>query len=603
MVYTFKNMAKSYFALILLIFSISFPLKAMKNEEKLFSGIHYKEIFNQQDVLSMCPNILKKEGHEKFEFTPEQKGVMTKVKGFINWLTCGCLQLRREKKLGKQLKKYNNNKINIDDKASSEILDKALVENYQGKKTYAMKRALVKTLLSCGIKLSTFAIVWRIDPGMLGKGIMAPKLFQIIQKSAKKFYKAGWSIFISPLADQLEEHEKNYAKRKRFLSEALQKKIEGQFCVARKSDHAIESVEDFANIALNLPLKSKKLKPLSESEKEVNELLEGYDRETAEIIKLKLFNHYNRFSNKAGPLESPKSVLFLIGPPAVGKTHTIQELADLMGAKLIKLTDLENVQSIIGSEKKPGSFLSAICDLGTPTPRNAIILIDEIDHVVNKENSSSLKLFLPLLDPATKYFKSPYLKTKIDISHFCFVLCGNSALKNEALKSRVTKINYKDLKKVVQKKIIYKMLSKKIKENIPLMNEIDKLIEASNCKGVRKLKEVIIDKVNMHLMAIKDPLRIKILNEMFFKNVKEENLLLKEIDYLAKSEDCEGLKKIQEALNKEADKFLIEKSVREEVNKFVKIDDFEGLHEFKKTVNSKLENLKKEQPKEDKKNQ
>ena len=528
MEYLLKNI-KLYITLIIAGFFIQ--ITAMSSTNNTYKRMNYKEIFNQKNILSKCPRILEKEGHETCKFAPEEPTIKTKLKNIINILICGCFQKYKNTKIQKKLIKYNNkldkspeteNKtttqenneddciddciVEIDqidiDSEETKILNKALATDYQTKRTWAMKRALVEPLALSVLSVTAAILCCCLVPGDTGKSIGGNVLVHTLKSNIKKFGKASYSIFISPIADPLEKYEKIYAKRKRFLDRELQETIEEQLNIARKNNLAIPAVTQFIRIALNLPLKSKLLAPLTHCKykEEVDDLLCGYDDEIAEIIKRNFFNHYKRYSSKARPSETPKTVLNFQGPTGIGKTYITEKIAHFMGATLIKLTPIETPQSIIGTEQTPGSFLESICK--PDIPRNAIITIDAVDLIVNK-NNLSLQLFSPFLKPNAKYFYSPYLKANIDISHFCFVLCGNNEIENETLQSHPTTIQFKTIKKKKKKDIIYTMISEKVKDNIELMLEIDDLID--DLEDMHKLQKTVTEKVNQFLMGIQDP--------------------------------------------------------------------------------------------------
>lgn len=492
------------------------------DEKNLYAGMDYKKIYNQNNVLFQYPTVLEKEGLEPVKCLEKQEVTQNSTwKKIGHKLTCNFFkkppydQSKKDDDFNKNEKMstlLNESEIVVDEKTSDD-LDQALVKDYQTKKASAMKRSLVQPLFSLIVDGSSFGAGSILLPSGFGSGFSSFVLLNVVADNIKTFSKAFYSIYVSPLGDPLEPYEILYAKRKRFLSSALQEIIENKFGVARKSEQSMDQVLDFLSIALNLPLKSKKLTKLTSSAEKVKELFSGYSENVAKDLMLKFFSHSIRYSSKYSAHKDPKSVVYLQGPPGVGKTYITEQLAKFMDAPLIKLTALENIESVIGTENSTGSLLQAIAR--PEVYRNAIILIDEIDHVVNKENSS-LQLFLPLLEPDTKYFYSPYLKTYIDISHFCFVLAGNSELKNEALKSRCTTIVIDDISPKKKTDIINTMVTKKESKNNDLMNGIKKLIENDKEKGVRKLRATVNDLINQYRLEEKIEIEIK-------ENENEEN--------------------------------------------------------------------------------
>jgi len=380
---------------------------------------------------------------------------------------------------------------------ASKALDKALIEDFWDKKQAAMKKTLgdpaFSTAVQAGSTISLFIASSLIFKNDLAKAFGLGGLSWTISHAIQRFSRAFYSINISPLSDDLEEYEQDYAKRKRFLSETLQKKIEKNFSIARKNPHVMKNTLDFSEIALRLPLKSKRLKSPVDCTEEIDEIL-GYNTKKAKKIISAFYNHYKRFSRKAVPLESPKTILYLQGPPGVGKTYITRYISKIMGTKAIELRVGEDVGSIIGKQGEPGSFLDSITKDGAT--RNAIIFIDELEKIVNKKNSS-LDFFLPLLNPDEPTFYSPYLKADIDISHFCFITAGNDPIENEALKSRMTTVILEKLNKETKKKVVDNILLRELGENPDrsLVKEIEWITEQDKKPGVRLLRRDVYNRI------------------------------------------------------------------------------------------------------------
>jgi len=522
MIFQSTNKLKMSFLFALLVFLTPFSVKAMNGgfEQTLYEGMNYKKIFDQRNILAKYPDVLRQEGLEVVEPAPRSRKTEGCLKKCLHALSCNFFRGYEDIDVSSELGFVDNLKVNMHHINDSlfgrrrKELDEALAKDFKKKKRSAMKQALYQPIFNAGLYVTSFYVMPRLlaagapeggvgegasnscagaSKSNLGQGIGNFAIGHVIANLLNNLSKAAYRLYISPLADPLEKYEILYAKRKRFLPRALQEKVEDKFSAARKSSQSIGDALNFARIALNLPMKSKELKPLARFKGEVRDLLRPYRPEIARKIKLKFHNHYARFSNRFGALDTPKSILYLEGPPGVGKTFVTNELTRLMGADLIELTAIENAESIIGSEREPGSLLGAICRPGVS--RNAVILIDEIDHIVNG-NNSSLQLFLPLLEPDAKYFYSPYLKANVDISHFCFILAGNSKIKDEALRSRATVIVIDHFSPDVKKEIVYQeMLDDETKQNAELLERIDALIEADKGVGIRELRGKVNDEI------------------------------------------------------------------------------------------------------------
>ncbi|MFC1841967.1 AAA family ATPase, partial [Candidatus Dependentiae bacterium] len=445
-------------------------------------GMDCKKIFNQSEILSKYPEILKKEGLEPVKYEPRStaEGFARKA---IRFLSCGYFGRKR---------RFDYNKL-----TKSEELNEALVSDYKSKKTTCKgydirKGALIMVVEGVFYALGYWKFGDKLEGGVGNYAVVAMFLFNRALSYSKSILPDLYSIYIVPLKHPIDKYEIDFAKCKRFLPEALQNSSVEAFDLAYQKNYLMDSKLEFLKLALQVPLRSKRLKPLTLEDSQASELLSGYEKKVAQKILVKFFNHYARFSKKASTADTPKTIFYLQGPPGVGKTFLTRKFAELMGAPLIELKVDKKIEKVIGNTDDPGSLLNAICRPGIP--RNAIILFDEVDSFVNN-NKDSLQFFLPFLEPSEKYFYSPYLKTNIDISHFCFVLCGNTPLENEAMCSRPTMIVIEDLSKDAKKKIAYKILNGKIGKNPELMNKIDEIIESYNKKGVRNLQDCIIDEI------------------------------------------------------------------------------------------------------------
>ncbi|MFC1842449.1 AAA family ATPase [Candidatus Dependentiae bacterium] len=473
MVYS-KNKSIACFCFSMLFLLTAFPTQ----------GMDYQKIFNQKEILSKYPDLLKKEGLKPVKFDQKiensKKGVFQKIsnikfRNIINFLCFGCFRRTRKKNFDcKTLK-------------TSEELDKALVSDYKTKKFSCRKYELKKSLFFMAVETTIYGLGFKKINQKVISGVSGFLLANRLISHVKDIIIPLYDLYIAPLKKGCGKYEVIYAKNKRFFPESLQDSIERKF-KAISGEQFYNNAETFCQIVLNIPLKSKKLKPALMSNPKVSKLLNGYDKNISEKIIIKFFNHYARFSKKIAPLDTPKTVLYLQGPPGVGKTFLTEEFANIMEAPLIKLKATDDIKDIVGTNNEPGSLLNSICKSGTT--KNSIILIDEVDHVLNKKNYS-LQFFLPFLEPETKNFYSPYLRSDVDISHFCFVLCGNSEIENKAIKSRTTIVVIDDLKKEAKKKIAYKMLDEKMKKNKPLMKYMNNLIDKYDQKGVRKLREYV----------------------------------------------------------------------------------------------------------------
>ncbi|MFC1841720.1 AAA family ATPase [Candidatus Dependentiae bacterium] len=391
----------------------------------------------------------------------------------------------------------NENKDELDkkndklSKEASKVLNKALVEDFWDKKQEAMKKTLGSPLFSSA---AYGGVMGAIALLVKDKVVVINSIGWIIAFSVNQFSRAFYSINISPLSDDLKEHEARYAKLKRRLPESLQERIEKNFSMARKNPQDMKKTDEFAKVALNIPLKSKRLKSTVDCTAEIDELL-GYDTKKAKRIVNAFYCHSGNYSEKAAPFPESKIILYLQGPPGIGKTYIAGEISKCIGTKLIEVKTEGGVIQIVGSENNKGSLIDAITQKGVK--RNDPILIDELDKILNDKNVS-LSFFLKFLDPDRKHWYSPYLQAEIDISHFMIIGTGNEPIgQHVAFKDRMITVVLKELDKKTKKKVAGNILQRKFEGNPDkyLAKDIEWLVENDKNPGVRELRRSIYRKI------------------------------------------------------------------------------------------------------------
>jgi len=361
---------------------------------------------------------------------------------------------------------------------TSQDLDDALVAEFRKMKA----RAMGKTLLRPGfLMLSQFSVfgagIWALNslmPGTmaLGIGIAGFVIIEITQRNLDTAINSFWHLKISPIGDPLESLEAKYAAKKRFLSKQLQEKVERVFQDARKDDQT-GSKKDFLDRVLKLPVKSKK--PMLDKQGLLR-LLSGYKddkgKSIAEPIMLACVNHLARFTERAGSNDIPKWILYLEGPPGVGKTRLVKGLAKLMGLSLVK-HNLTNSR-LESTPDQPGTLFTGT---SSAEERNHVAFFDEADRVLNQDGSERLNLTLPLLEPSTESTFDAYMGEEMDISHTFTILAGNHKLKDTAQLDRCLVVHVLEIDQVEKSLgINQNMLPLLTKSEVPEMN-----LEFANC--------------------------------------------------------------------------------------------------------------------------
>jgi len=257
-------------------------------KDNLYEKIKYRNMFDQTDICAdpRYRKSFENEGHdmkkllEKPEYDSDGKeGLFKKM---FHALTCdlfwNCME--KEEAPGKkdddyfeqseQALKEHSGETLVQIDYTSEYLDKILVREFRRRKRKYMRKAAFPVFGTCAFDVSTFLCGSRLmqrneekddsdEKGNQNFGSSFAMLIgiDIIRRNVKDFTKA-FVEYVSP-SDDLDEFEELYAKRKRFLNKNLQDKVEDKFANARKDPKNLDKTKEFLRIALNIPIKDKKL--------------------------------------------------------------------------------------------------------------------------------------------------------------------------------------------------------------------------------------------------------------------------------------------------------------------------------------------------------
>ncbi|MBS0271664.1 MAG: AAA family ATPase [Proteobacteria bacterium] len=466
-------------------------------------NLNFRHLCTQSEILKRFPRTLEREG----------------LSALIEDKNSNNLPRRMEMS-PHPLSKYEDTKEN---------LNQALVDEFLKRKQSAMTWALAQGCTPYGCDLLTVAgTIFTAGCGSIASGFGIFKAAGTMKEAFQQGIKQGSKITTMDTDVRL-EYEKKYVQKKRFLPESLQKAIENKLSATYQCDESnLEPTLKIISQILNFPTRSKPL--ARDFQEKVEELGKGYTMkpESTTLSKELLsvcMSHCVNYSEAAGENNKSREMVCLQGPPGIGKSYISQALGRALGVRTIRVL-LQDPKSFFGDSNNPGSLLLALCE-EEDTPRNAVLVIDEVDQSLNEgqgvkstdSESTSVKVkvksspssatssWLDFFDPDKKKIFFPYLGTWLDISHFLIVTTCNGDISQQALKDRIPTFNLtgltSDRKKEIVKKNIFPLLLKSESPDMNLTeeeveyNQIERIIDEENLQSLRPIERKIKDYLNV----------------------------------------------------------------------------------------------------------
>ena len=149
----------------------------------------------------------------------------------------------------------------------------------------------------------------------------------------------------------------------------------------------------------------------------------GMDKVKESVIE------YLAVNKRTKKLKGP--ILFLVGPPGVGKTSLAESIAQATGRDFIRiyLGGVKDESEIKGHRRTyigamPGKIIQSLKKSKTSNP---LILLDEIDKMGSDLRGDPYSALLEVLDPENnKRFVDHYLGVEYNLSNIMFIATGNS---------------------------------------------------------------------------------------------------------------------------------------------------------------------------------
>lgn len=197
-------------------------------------------------------------------------------------------------------------------------------------------------------------------------------------------------------------------------------------------------------------------------------------------------------------------ILCLVGPPGVGKTTIVNQLATISDLPLIKIAcaTINHSEDLYGmdpgwSGARSGKIINGLLKVQVNNP---IILLDEIDKV---DQNRVLHAWLDLLDPHNNQsFTDLFIDTPFDLKNVLFIATANDLKEiHPALVDRLDVVyveNYSEAEvlEIVKKVMIPDLLKQyqKVADsswNDTLQHEAPQIVKKYYQKGLRKIRALI----------------------------------------------------------------------------------------------------------------
>jgi ATP-dependent Lon protease len=301
------------------------------------------------------------------------------------------------------------------------------------------------------------------------------------------------------------------------LPNGLHNEIERTFQDARRDDQTGSKKMRLQNL-LKWPVSQRKPRlNIHRLEAILVDYEDDQGQSLTEPILAACIQHLCRFSKRHNRTAAPKTILSLEGPPGIGKTELMKQLAKELDLPLIKVQ--LNDPRLMGSASEPGTLFQALTSVAE---RNAILFLDEADRVLNSNNEEVKNFSLPFLDPDAQSIFDPYSGQPFPIGDYFTALASNHAYTDAALCNRLTIIKMGPVRQNIKARVFMENIQPRLlHSDVAAMNlswdelspqargQIQTLMEQDRDPGYRTITQEVLGILNKERLA---KLRLKKMN-------------------------------------------------------------------------------------------
>ena len=284
--------------------------------------------------------------------------------------------------------------------------------------------ARIDRMLELIIRESSFAELER----ELGEKVKAQ-----VDKSQREYYlREKMKVISDELGEGESRSEEIHAFKEKLeslqLDEAVHQKIEksiNQLLKISSMSPEYSVLRNYVETVLDLPWNrySEDCLDIKYAEEILNRDHYGLEKVKERILE-SLAVRQMRNDNKG-------SILFLVGPPGVGKTSLAHSIAEALNRKYVRISlgGVRDEAEIRGHRRTyvgamPGRIIRGMVEAGTANP---VFLMDEIDKMTTDFRGDPSSALLEVLDPAqNNTFSDHFIELPFDLSHVLFITTANS---------------------------------------------------------------------------------------------------------------------------------------------------------------------------------